>query len=787
MPMNGSLPAIWRVRWIAILVGMAGLLLGQAVAADGQPFRTAVEADWDAQEVRLERSASDPAAIRAALERGERLLEKLGRLSDTADLRRHAAALTNLRRQSEAAEALDQAARLELYRNIRWTVREAATANPLVGGQPIVFLQRRRFLCQMLHEYIAYYGDYGDIDGGGVFLLKQPGKSPAVSELTAGQLARGNYVTLALSYDARQVYFAFAERAEKKPDFYSPERRTFHIHAMDVDGGNLRPLTSGPHDNFDPCPLPDGGIAFMSSRRGGFVRCNNAWEPLPTHTLHRMDADGGNIRTLSFHETPEWHPSVLNDGRIVYIRWDYIDRSAAHHHGLWVSQPDGSAVRALFGNHTWNLNACYQPRAVPGSNKILFVAGAHHAVVGGSLVLFDPARAALDPISGEDRFESLEVLTPEICFAEVPNDAPRWPSSYFHSPWPLSEDFFLAAFSFDPLPGMGSGVDREPGMGLYYFDRFGNIELLYRAEGVSCMYPIPLTARRAPPALPSTLDPALGDEAELIVADVRQSLLPLPDDRPVRELRIFQVLPKSSTHVANQPRIGYANAENARMLLGTVPVEKDGSAHFRVPAGKPIYFQAVDERGSAVQTMRSIVYLQPGERRSCVGCHEATAAPQPSTDLAALRRPPSIIQPGPDGTQPMSFPRLVQPVLDRHCTGCHDGSAGPNKGPFALTGEPDGQFSRSYEALRPFVRWYEWGGESIDQISTRPGSNGAVASPLSAVLDGSKHAERFQLTDEERQRFRIWLDGNAPFYGSYSTAERQAQRAGRAIAPPQTQ
>jgi len=130
----------------------------------------------------------------------------------------------------------------------------------------------------------------------------------------------------------------------------SPERRGFHVFAMDADGGRLRQLTRGYCDDFDPCPLPDGGVAFMSSRRGGFIRRNNPWEPLPTYTLHRMDASGGNLRTLSFHETSEWRPSVLNDGRIVYIRWDYVDRSAANFHGLWVTNPDGSNPSALFGN-----------------------------------------------------------------------------------------------------------------------------------------------------------------------------------------------------------------------------------------------------------------------------------------------------------------------------------------------------------------------------------------------------------------------------------------------------
>ncbi len=170
-------------------------------------------------------------------------------------------------------------------------------------------MKRRRFICQMLHEYLGYFYDYGDIAGGGVYVLEQPGRSLAVRDLIGGRLPKGNYTTLALSYDARTIYFAFAERAEVKPDYYSPQRRCFHLYAVDADGPNLRQLTDGCNDDFDPCPLPDGGIAFMSTRRGGFGRCHNPWEPLPAYTLHRMDASGGNIRTLSFHETNEWHPA----------------------------------------------------------------------------------------------------------------------------------------------------------------------------------------------------------------------------------------------------------------------------------------------------------------------------------------------------------------------------------------------------------------------------------------------------------------------------------------------
>jgi hypothetical protein len=771
------------LRYFAILALLGSFWLTDARAnhASGETLRAAVEADWTAQERRKNRTPDDPAAVRDAYRSSQLLLGDLRNRPEKLDLTSEAKTLEQLGPKVKAVDSLDNPARLDLYQRIRSVTRVLVLKNPLIASKPIVFMKRRRFICQMLHEYLGFFYDYEDIAGGGIYVLEKPGRSSRIRELINGRLPRGNYTTLALSYDGHTLYFAFAERAKEKPDFYSPERRCFHIYTINADGTGLRQLTDGPNDDFDPCPLPDGGIAFMSTRRGGFGRCHNPWEPLPAYTLHRMDAPGGAIRRLSFHETNEWHPSVLADGRIVYSRWDYVDRSAANYHGLWVSNPDGTNPSILFGNYTQRINACYQARCIPGSDRIVFVAGAHHADVGGSLVVFDPDREKLDPVTGQDRFEAIESLTLEVCFPE----ASGWPNSYFHSPWPLSENYFLVAFSFEPLPGMGSHVKKDTQTGLYYFDRFGNMELLYRDPNISSMYPIPLAERPRPPVIRSTLDVELGNEGEFTLIDVNQSLFTMPDDRPIRELRIFQVLPKTYTHVANKPRLGYANAESARMMLGTVPVEPDGSAYFRAPAGKPIYFQAVDQTGRAVQTMRSITYLQRGERRSCLGCHEPRRrAPVNRQGLLALKRAPSRIQPGPDGTRPFSFPRLVQPVLDSYCVRCHDGGKGELKSPLVLTGEPAGTFTHSYESLKKYVRWYEWGGKTIEAVVTRPGHSGADESPLLKVLADSTHAERVHLPDEDLQRLHIWLDGNAPFYGTYEPQQQVAQQNGQAVPPP---
>ncbi len=742
-----------------------------------------VEADWAAQERRWKRTTDSPQAVREALQRGERLLADLERALSETELEPEAAALCDLRDAVADVDELASEQRSALYTQLRWATRNLALKNPLLAGRPLVFMKRHRFVSQMLHEYLGYFYDYGDVSGGGVFVLDNPGRSLKTRDLIAGRLPRGNYTTLALSHDACTVYFAFAERAAEKPDFYSLQRRCFHVYAVNADGSNLRALTEGPDDDFDPCPLPDGGLAFMSTRRGGFGRCHNPWEPLPAYTLHRMNADGSGVRTLSWHETNEWHPAVLNDGRIVYSRWDYVDRSAANFHGLWTTHPDGSNPAVLFGNYTMRINACFQPHAIPGSDKILFVAGAHHADVGGSLVIVDPKRIALERGSGEDSFDAVAPLTPEVTYPE----ANGWPTSYFHGPWPLSENYFLVAYSFETLPGMSSGEKRDTRTGLYYFDRFGNLELLYRDADASCMYPIPLEPRPSPPRQVSPQADELSGEGEFLLSDVQQSFFPLPAGRAVKQLRIFQVLPKTHTHVANQPRLGYANAESARMLLGTVPVEEDGSAYFRAPARKPLYFQAVDADGRAVQTMRSVTYLQPGERRGCVGCHERPGTVVASRVSRAVRRPPSAIVAGPAGTRPLSYPLLVQPVLDRHCVRCHDGQTGPGKSGIALTGQVQDEFSQSYQNLKPQVRWNEWGAASLNETTTRPGRCGADASPLTQVLGDANHGSQIRLPDDDLRRIYLWLDANAPFYGTYTEPERLAQRRGKPVPPPAVQ
>lgn len=727
-----------------------------------------------------------------ALTRADQLHADLARMYGAPDLSAEAAALERLRGEVQAVDALDLEAARALYLKVRRAGRSLALKNPLVAGQPILFLMRPRYAGhgQMLYEYVGWYYRVGrPHPDAGVFVLEEPGQSPKTRTLVSNADLKGHFVTLSLSYDAQSIYFAFADPAGQPsygqefapvPDEPGMKYHSFHILAMNADGSRLRQLTDGPRDDFDPCPLPDGGIAFMSTRRGGKNRCGGG-SPEAIYSLHRMEADGRKIQTLSFHETNEWHPFVMNDGRIVYTRWDYVDRNAACFHGLWTCNPDGSGPAVVFGNYTTLPWACYQAKAIPGSNRILFVAGGHHSLVGGTLCLVDPNRIAMDPRTGEDRPEALECLTPEVCFPE----SQGWPKSYFYSPWPLSENYYLVAFSHEPLSGQYTGTPKEGETGLYVLDRFGNLELLFRRPGISAAYPIPFKPRPRPPVLASASDHKLklADEGEFLLSDVNQSLFPMPADRPIVQLRVFQLLPKSRTDQQSDPPIchQFAFGPNARMLLGTVPVEPDGSAYFRAPARKPLYFQAVDAGGRAVQSMRSIVYLQPGERRSCVGCHEQPGTGPARRQTLAFARPPSIPQPGPDGSMPFGYPRLIQPILDQHCLRCHDGTEGPDKSALVLSGEPTGNdklaWSQSYVNLAPYL------GLHMPTVS-QPGHIGADRSKLTAILADDQHAKRIKLPEAELRTIHLWLDANAPYYGTYEEPSLQTQRLGQNVPPP---
>ena len=803
------------------LFALSFLLVGQIdgklhAQTSSQEYREAIVKDWLEQERVLGRNV---ASIQALKELATRAQETLDAFEDEAWA--SPALVENLKQElAKARQTLDDlntskdvplASPLSQYLALREKLRDFLLGNPKVTGAPIIFLKEERFTWQMLHEYLSYFYDVCGYHGGGIYVLKEPGKSFATESLTEGLFPRGVFQTLSLSYDAQTIYFSFADFSQTHSEDFPKRNITdlmqepyiedfdsnhmakkegkFNLYKMSLKERKVERLTNESEDDFDPVEAPDGSILFISTRRGGYGRCHGHYEPLNVHTLHRLNLDS-TIDCLSWHETNEWQPTFLNDGRVVYTRWDYVDRNAAKHHGLWTTNPDGTNASILFGNYTYAVNACYQPKAIPGSNKILFVGGAHHLDVGGSLLAFDPSKRAYDPQTGEDDLSSIERLTPNIPLPEVEEEGNRTCDQYYFSPFPLSEDEWITSYSHEPLGGLLAQTTTSGKLGIYYGDRYGNLELLYQNldSDESCLYPTPLTPREKPDIIPSTIQKSEDEKTGVFfLSNVYESLFPFPSDRRIKELRIIQLLPKGPDYLSAHPRIGIPWAANARVYLGTVPIEEDGSALFKAPAGVPLYFQAVDESGRAVQSMRSAVYLQPGENRGCVGCHEQTQTTigqtLPQRTIASLRAPSSIV-PGDKALRPISFLRFIQPILDAKCVRCHD--VGEESVAPILTDEIDEPFTKSYKELTQYVKWYEWGAKNYREIVTKPGECGADISPITEIIRTGAH-EDIGLTDEEYRKILLWCDLNAPFYGVYDPKDQTRQLQGEDVPLPKLQ
>ncbi|MDY0166888.1 MAG: discoidin domain-containing protein [Thermoguttaceae bacterium] len=729
------------------------------------------------------------------LDRAAKLAARLDGQADPERLRPLVERLEAVTRRAEKAgegKALPEAARQELYVDARRLLRQIAWTNPLLLEIDKLLFVKRHDPGGLFHMVHQYYG-FGAKPGGGLYVLSDPfSDNPKLIDLLAesrvenGRLAGrrlvpGAFLAPEVSYDGKTILFPYTEGLDSMPDHgvWSPEA-CYHIFRVNADGSGLVQLTDGAYNEFDPCFLPDGRIAFISERRGGFLRCGGSaprW-PSPNYTLHSMEPDGSDIITLSYHETQEWNPSVSHDGMLVYTRWDYVDRDTNVAHHKWICYPDGRDPRAFHGNYPTGQRSDrpwmeMQIRAIPGSHRYVAVAAAHHGHEFGSLVLID-----LRP-EDDGAMSQLTRLTPEVPFPES-EGRPIKEYMVYGTPWPLSEDDYLVVYDAE---GAQSGTYNR---GIYWMDRFGNRELIYRDPEISCYAPMPLRPRPRPPVIPRQTVQAASDvaaaggkipPATVAVMNVYDSQFDWPAETDIRSLRIIHVLPKT-TSPANQPRIGVASGANARAVLGTVPVEADGSAYFEAPVGKSIYFQALNAEGMAVQSMRSGTYVHPGEQLTCQGCHERKHTPPElgRNVPLALRRSPSPIEPEPDGSNPFSYMRLVQPVLDRHCVACHR-----QEGAIDLSGviEAPHGFSRSYTNLAgKYGFYYNSSNGSFRSASrggarTEPGKFGALAAGLTQYLGEDHYGVK--LTEEERRRVIVWLDANSDFFGVYENTEAQSR------------
>lgn len=671
------------------------------------------------------------------------------------------------------------------YLKLRATLRRLALATPLLDFDAVLFT--KRVPGSFNHMSDQYYG-WWSRPGGGIYILRGlKGGAPTTECLTECSFREpGSFLRPALSYDGKKILFAwckhYPELAKEKDKLNKanvPEDAFYHVFEMNVDGSGVRQLTHGKYDNFDARPLPDGRIVFMSTRRGQsiqvnkasaaatltkndlpdcYVRCGgDASRPVAVYTLHTMNADGGDLTPISPFEMFEWEPSVANDGTILYSRWDYVDRDNMPYMSMWAINPDGTNARLVYGNYTKAPHCTFEPRNIPGSRKIIFTASGHHSQTMGSLVLLDPA-------IGTEGAEPITRLTPETAFPEIEG----WPQAFYANPWPLSERTHLVSWGVEDRINQGN-LRPENGMGLYLFNADSGLDLLYRDPEISSMYPIPLRAQPVPPALASNVDWDGPQEGRFLVADVTRGLTTVKPGE-IKALRVIAVPAKTQPWM-NKPVLGLTRDDPGKAVLGTVPVEADGSAYFRAPAGVAMFFQALDSQGRAVQTMRSATHVQPGQTLSCTGCHDSRKdTPPPATALMASLRAPSKITVGPEGSWTMRFDKLIQPVLDSKCVSCHNPkSSDVAAAKFDLT--PDPAYQTLTESGQPSLKDLVLSAYR-DGVSTE-GHNPALQSAVLRKLTDSAGHAGVKLDRGSIERLVTWMDTYAQRIGAFSPEQEQ--------------
>ena len=579
-------------------------------------------------------------------------------------------------------------------------------------------------------------------------------------------------------YGAKRIVFAYRRGGT----------HTYHLHEINVDGTHLREITRGPWDDIEPAYLPDGDIMFISSRCKRFVPC---WK---THVgiLYRCRADGGGIRSVSSNVEHDNTPAVLGDGRVCYTRWEYVDRCPTAYHHLWAMYPDGTGQMVFYGNMIPG-DVMIDARPIAGTDRVVAVFSTGNDRPAHGAPEHRGAVVVLTPNAGPDDRPGAQRLAP-TAMEKVPDIRPedrpfvrhitprvRGFGAGFRDPWPLAEDLFLAV------------EDTAKECALVLLDAAGNKQSLHRLA-VSGKDALLIHEPRA--LLPRGREPVLADRTDLSQASGRMVLADVTHGRgmagvapgEVKKLLVLEQLAKPWNIRPGPDMItfgshlwGQAGAYTLSRIVGTVPVEPDGSACFEVPPLRSLFFVALDADDLSVKRMQSFVTVMPGETYGCVGCHERREdALRESRNLRATRKPPAAIEPIAGVPDVMDFLRDIQPILDRHCVRCHDGKAATGKGgaiDLSARTEPvtvrpgryfrgPGRYAASYLTLVT-RRQNDWVSHAWSKGGNRPPRTiGSSASKLMRLVEPSHY--KVDLSEHERALVRLWIDTSAVYAGTYA-------------------
>jgi hypothetical protein len=730
--------------------------------------RQALQRDW------LHQCAQTPTPerIRSEIQWTRQLAARIKAEHPASDFTRELAGLAELEKQAASLRTADK----EMYFRVRELKRSVMFKNPVVDFQKVLFVDMPYPAgSEWPHETRHRLG-YMAVPGGRLLILDGLSPGGHLTQLMPQAPLHGSFWRPDLSFDAKKVLFCFKPHNEK----------AFHLYEINVDGSGLVQLTDGIYDDLDPIYLPDGHLLFSTTRGHTYVRC---MPPTNAFVLARCEADGKNIYLVSQNNEPDYLPSVMNDGRVVYTRWEYTDKPLWRAQKLWTMNPDGTQVLMYWGNQSVWPDLMKDARSIPKSRRVMFTGSAHHNWFSGSVGI-------IDPDGGFNFPQGITKVTADVPWPEC-GDGPVDPverADYhasgqyagYYSPYPLSERDFLVS------------ANRGDKFVLYLMDVWGNRELIY--EGThNIFHALPLRPRPRPPVIADRvawpmrnerLDPKPG---VIYSGDVYQGAPPELRGK-AKYLRGFHIDPKTYTYwykrpyISTGPVVSAVQSEGVKRILGTVPLEPDGSVAFIAPPGKALHFQLLDADQRALHTMRSFVGVMPGERRGCLGCHEShSRTPVVRSQAMALVKEPRAIAPPPWADDTVSYARYVQPVLDKYCVKCHAGE-GPGQAAPNLTFRPGPEvFSEPYLTLIGRPSWgapYQApkdpppgfgiadmimveGYHTVDPaayLTPRPMTKLSYKSRLVELCASGKHYD-VRVDPVNLQRIIVWVDAMCPYRG----------------------
>ena len=601
----------------------------------------------------------------------------------------------------------------------------AALKGPMKGVEEIIFANRNTYTDGHWYANIGYWcddetrkmypGDGKKPDVGRLCKLNLKTKKLTVLLDAKGGTIRDPHML----YDGKKLIFSWRKA---NTDYH-------HLYEINVDGTGLKQLTFGEVDDYEPCYLPDGGIVFISTRCNRWVNCFHTQVGI----LYRCDGNGKNIRQISSNLEHDNTPAVLPDGRILHQRWEYVDRSQVVYHHLWTMNPDGTGQMVYYGNQRAG-GLFISAKPIPGTDKVLGTEAPGHGRRDhyGFVTIFSEKH-------GPDDERGLR----------------RIPHKYLYcDPYPFSENCFLAAR--DKI--------------IVVMNAEGQFETIHRSDR-RCYEPIPVMARKRERVILPRTDLAK-TEGQLILTDVYNGRNMAGVERgDIKKLLILESLPKPVNFSGGSDLTSWQGTFTLERVLGTVPVEEDGSASFILPANRAVFFVALDENDMSVKRMQSFVSVAPGEVTSCVGCHENRTSTPSSTHsgrLMAMNRAPSKPKPFEGIPDVLDYVRDIQPIWDKHCVKCHNYD--DYKGRLSLEHGLGRKWSLGFYAL--FARLQIADGQN--GLGNRPPRTiGTSASPLMQKIDGSHH--NVKLSEKEWRTVWMWIESAAPYAGTYAALRAPEQ------------